>query len=154
MAASNVQNPGVRTHFKTPEGRYNLSREKTHQPGILHYNTGKVITQVLVCFQSINSHRNTPFSSSRSDPLASGVSEWMDSSLCIIDKDIYSALDEWIAVAERIIALASAWATRCQQPLQLTSLCLFCNLHNFKFLVAIFPIINFLSYLREFFCVE
>ena len=29
----------------------------------------------LFCFQSINSHRNILFSSSRSDPLASGVSE-------------------------------------------------------------------------------
>lgn len=46
MAASNSQIPGVRSHFKTPEGRYNLSHEKTHPTGLLHYNFGKVTTQV------------------------------------------------------------------------------------------------------------
>ncbi|KAJ7532250.1 hypothetical protein O6H91_14G079700 [Diphasiastrum complanatum] len=48
MAAPNGQASGVRTHFKTPEGRYKLSREKTYPTGILHYSHGKVVTQVLL----------------------------------------------------------------------------------------------------------
>ncbi|KAL2652146.1 hypothetical protein R1flu_020274 [Riccia fluitans] len=46
MAAPNSQSPSVRTHFKTPEGRYKLSHEKTHPTSLLHYSHGKTITQV------------------------------------------------------------------------------------------------------------
>lgn len=47
MATSTASTPGVRTHFKTPEGRYNLSRDKTHPSAIPHYSlAAKVITQV------------------------------------------------------------------------------------------------------------
>ncbi|BFI24825.1 hypothetical protein MPTK2_1g15200 [Marchantia polymorpha subsp. ruderalis] len=46
MAAPNSQSPSVRTHFKTPEGRYKLSHEKTHPSSVLHYSHGKAITQV------------------------------------------------------------------------------------------------------------
>ncbi len=46
MATSNSQSSGFRSHFKTSEGRYSLSHEKTHPTGLLHYNLGKVITQV------------------------------------------------------------------------------------------------------------
>lgn len=47
MATSTASTPGVRTHFKTPEGRYNLSRDKTHPSTIPHYSlAAKVITQV------------------------------------------------------------------------------------------------------------
>lgn len=53
MATSNSQNPGVRTHFKTPEGRYSLSHEKTHPTGLLHYNIGKAITQVRTIYSKI-----------------------------------------------------------------------------------------------------
>ncbi|CAM6092794.1 unnamed protein product [Calypogeia fissa] len=41
MAAPNSQSPSVRTHFKTPEGRYKLVKEKTHPAGIIHYNHNK-----------------------------------------------------------------------------------------------------------------
>ncbi|EFJ31470.1 hypothetical protein SELMODRAFT_144349 [Selaginella moellendorffii] len=37
---------GGRTHFKTPEGRYKLSREKSHPSGLLHYSHGKTVTQL------------------------------------------------------------------------------------------------------------
>jgi hypothetical protein len=46
MATSNSQSSGFRSHFKTSEGRYSLSHEKTHPTGLLHCNLGKVITQV------------------------------------------------------------------------------------------------------------
>ncbi|KAH9545819.1 hypothetical protein CY35_12G067200 [Sphagnum magellanicum] len=46
MATSNSQSSSFRSHFKTSEGRYSLSHEKTHPTGLLHYNLGKVITQV------------------------------------------------------------------------------------------------------------
>lgn len=47
MATSTASTPGVRTHFKTPEGRYDLSRDKTHPSTIPHYSlAAKVITQV------------------------------------------------------------------------------------------------------------
>jgi len=39
------QSPGLKTYFKTPEGRYKLSYEKTHPTGLLHYSHGKAVTQ-------------------------------------------------------------------------------------------------------------
>ncbi|XP_042476568.1 WD repeat-containing protein 20 homolog [Macadamia integrifolia] len=41
----NAQSPGLKTYFKTPEGRYKLQYEKTHPPGLLHYAHGKAVTQ-------------------------------------------------------------------------------------------------------------
>lgn len=41
-----VQSPGLKTYFKTPEGRYKLHYEKTHPSGLLHYAHGKTVTQV------------------------------------------------------------------------------------------------------------
>ncbi|MQL91170.1 hypothetical protein Taro_023777 [Colocasia esculenta] len=32
--------PGLKTYFKTPEGRYKLQYEKTHPAGLLHYSHG------------------------------------------------------------------------------------------------------------------
>ncbi|GLJ32766.1 hypothetical protein SUGI_0659830 [Cryptomeria japonica] len=46
MAGSTAQSPGLKAYFKTPEGRYKLSYEKTHPAGLLHYNHGKAVTQV------------------------------------------------------------------------------------------------------------
>ncbi|CAI9098039.1 OLC1v1034591C1 [Oldenlandia corymbosa var. corymbosa] len=40
------QAPGLKTYFKTPEGRYKLQYEKTHPAGLLHYAHGKTVTQV------------------------------------------------------------------------------------------------------------
>lgn len=46
-ATNNAQSPGLKTYFKTPEGRYKLHYEKTHPAGLLHYGHGKTVTQVL-----------------------------------------------------------------------------------------------------------
>eukprot|EP00262_Sarcandra_glabra_P010958 TRINITY_DN26664_c0_g1_i1.p1 TRINITY_DN26664_c0_g1~~TRINITY_DN26664_c0_g1_i1.p1 ORF type:complete len:548 (+),score=51.97 TRINITY_DN26664_c0_g1_i1:424-2067(+) len=45
-SANNAQSPGLKTYFKTPEGRYKLHYEKTHPAGLLHYAHGKAVTQV------------------------------------------------------------------------------------------------------------
>lgn len=37
---------GLKTYFKTPEGRYKLHNDKTHPSGLLHYAHGKTLTQV------------------------------------------------------------------------------------------------------------
>lgn len=49
-ANNNGQTPaggGLKTYFKTPEGRYKLHYEKTHPAALLHYAHGKTITQVI-----------------------------------------------------------------------------------------------------------
>ena len=41
--------PGLKTYFKTPEGRHKLQYEKTHSPSVLHYNHGaggKTVSEV------------------------------------------------------------------------------------------------------------
>lgn len=43
---STQQQQGLKTYFKTPEGRYKLHSEKTHPPGILPYSHGKSVSQV------------------------------------------------------------------------------------------------------------
>lgn len=45
-SSANAQSPGLKTYFKTPEGRYKLHYEKTHPSGLLHYAHGKTVTQV------------------------------------------------------------------------------------------------------------
>lgn len=46
-AANNAtQSPGLKTYFKTPEGRFKLQYEKTHPAGLIHYAHGKTTTQV------------------------------------------------------------------------------------------------------------
>ncbi|KAF7048064.1 hypothetical protein CFC21_056881 [Triticum aestivum] len=40
--------PGLKTYFKTPEGRHKLQYEKTHSPSVLHYNHssgGKTVSE-------------------------------------------------------------------------------------------------------------
>ena len=38
---------GLKTYFKTPEGRHKLQYEKTHSPAVVHYNhSGKTVSQV------------------------------------------------------------------------------------------------------------
>ncbi|GAB2285095.1 hypothetical protein Dimus_019549 [Dionaea muscipula] len=37
---------GLKTYFKTPEGRYKLQYEKTHPSSLLHYTHGKSVSQV------------------------------------------------------------------------------------------------------------
>ncbi|XP_058087737.1 uncharacterized protein LOC131234763 isoform X5 [Magnolia sinica] len=43
---ANTQSPGLKTYFKTPEGRYKLHYEKTYPAGLLHYAHGKSTSQV------------------------------------------------------------------------------------------------------------
>lgn len=45
-SSANTQSPGLKTYFKTPEGRYKLHYEKTHPTSVLHYAHGKTVTQV------------------------------------------------------------------------------------------------------------
>nr|GMC90508.1 WD repeat-containing protein 20-like [Ipomoea batatas] len=45
-SGNNAQSPGLKTYFKTPEGRYKLQYEKTYPTGLLHYSHGKTVTQV------------------------------------------------------------------------------------------------------------
>lgn len=45
-SGNNAQAPGLKTYFKTPEGKYKLQYEKTHPAGLLHYAHGKTVTQV------------------------------------------------------------------------------------------------------------
>lgn len=49
-SSANAQSPGLKTYFKTPEGRYKLYYEKTYPSGLLHYAHGKTVTQVLQFF--------------------------------------------------------------------------------------------------------
>ncbi|KAH0721640.1 hypothetical protein KY285_006467 [Solanum tuberosum] len=41
-----AQSPGLKTYFKTPEGKYKLHHEKTYPAGLLHFSHGKTVTQV------------------------------------------------------------------------------------------------------------
>ncbi|MBA0800748.1 hypothetical protein Gohar_011165 [Gossypium harknessii] len=45
-SSANAQSPGLKTYFKTPEGRYKLQYEKTHPSSLLHYAHGKTVTQI------------------------------------------------------------------------------------------------------------
>ncbi|CAM8888977.1 unnamed protein product [Rhodiola kirilowii] len=44
--ASSSQSPGLKTYFKTPDGKYKLHCEKTNTAGFLQYAHGKTVTQV------------------------------------------------------------------------------------------------------------
>ncbi|KAG7036873.1 creC [Cucurbita argyrosperma subsp. argyrosperma] len=43
---TNSQSQGLKTYFKTPEGRYKLHYEKTHPPGFPPFSHGKSVSQV------------------------------------------------------------------------------------------------------------
>ncbi|CAK9157232.1 unnamed protein product [Ilex paraguariensis] len=45
-STNGAQSPGLKTYFKTPEGRYKLQYEKTYPAGLLHFAHGKTVTQV------------------------------------------------------------------------------------------------------------
>lgn len=47
---SAAQSPSLKTHFKTPEGRYKLQYEKTHPAGLLHYSHGKAVSQLTIAY--------------------------------------------------------------------------------------------------------
>ncbi|VFQ78935.1 unnamed protein product [Cuscuta campestris] len=65
-SGSNAQSPGLKTHFKTPEGRYKLQYEKTYPAGLLHYGHGKTVTQVTLAHIKEKQMQPQPQSSSTS----------------------------------------------------------------------------------------
>ncbi|KAI3848050.1 hypothetical protein MKX03_026835 [Papaver bracteatum] len=58
---------GVKTYFKTPEGRFKLQYEKTHPTGLLHYSHGKAVTQVTVAYLKEKSAQLPPTPTSSSN---------------------------------------------------------------------------------------
>ncbi|CAL0326803.1 unnamed protein product [Lupinus luteus] len=74
-AAGAAQSPaGLKTHFKTPEGRYKLQYEKTHPSSLLHYAHGKTVTQVTLAHLKDKPAPSTPTASSSSSfSTSSGV---------------------------------------------------------------------------------
>ncbi|PIA38562.1 hypothetical protein AQUCO_02700048v1 [Aquilegia coerulea] len=64
---------GLKTYFKTPEGRYKLQYEKTHPVGFLHYAQGKTVTQVSIAHLKEKSAQAPTSSSSSSLSASSGV---------------------------------------------------------------------------------
>ncbi|KAG2406049.1 uncharacterized protein HKW66_Vig0053040 [Vigna angularis] len=68
-----TQSPGLKTYFKTPEGRYKLQYEKTHPSGLLHYAHGKTVTQVTLAHLKDKPAPSTPTASSSSFSASSGV---------------------------------------------------------------------------------
>ncbi|XP_071701518.1 probable catabolite repression protein creC isoform X2 [Rutidosis leptorrhynchoides] len=74
-SGSGGQQPaGLKTYFKTPEGRYKLKYEKSHPTGFLHYAHGKSVTQVtLACVKEKSTVSLPSSSSSLSLGVGSGV---------------------------------------------------------------------------------
>ncbi|XP_022742711.1 WD repeat-containing protein 20 homolog isoform X2 [Durio zibethinus] len=72
-SSANAQSPGLKTYFKTPEGRYKLQYEKTHPSGLLHYAHGKTVTQVTLALLKDKPAPSTPTASSSSFSASSGV---------------------------------------------------------------------------------
>ncbi|XP_022767360.1 dystrophia myotonica WD repeat-containing protein-like isoform X7 [Durio zibethinus] len=71
-SSANAQSPGLKTYFKTPEGRYKLHYEKTHPSGLLHYAHGKTVTQVTLAHLKDKPAPSTPTASSSSFSASSG----------------------------------------------------------------------------------
>ncbi|KNA07403.1 hypothetical protein SOVF_172230 isoform A [Spinacia oleracea] len=55
---------GLKTYFKTPEGRYNLHSEKSHPSALLHFSHGKSVSQVTLVNLKEKTASSTPTSSS------------------------------------------------------------------------------------------
>lgn len=72
-SAANAQSPGLKTYFKTPEGRYKLQYEKTHPSGLLHYGHGKAVTQVTIAHLKDKPAPSTPTAPASSFSASSGV---------------------------------------------------------------------------------
>ncbi|KAK6290307.1 hypothetical protein POUND7_001848 [Theobroma cacao] len=72
-STANAQSPGLKTYFKTPEGRYKLHYEKTHPSGLLHYAHGKTVTQVTLAHLKDKPAPSTPTAPSSSFSASSGV---------------------------------------------------------------------------------
>ncbi|PIN23377.1 hypothetical protein CDL12_03908 [Handroanthus impetiginosus] len=69
---SNAPAPGLKTYFKTPEGKYKLQYEKTHPAALLHYAQGKTVTQVTLAHLK-DKPMQAPSQSSTSLGVSSGV---------------------------------------------------------------------------------
>ncbi|MBA0767908.1 hypothetical protein Gotri_016755 [Gossypium trilobum] len=72
-SSANAQSPGLKTYFKTPEGRYKLQYEKTHPSSLLHYAHGKTVTQVTLAHLKDKPAPSTPTASSSSFGASTGV---------------------------------------------------------------------------------
>ncbi|KAM1050800.1 hypothetical protein ACFX2I_032376 [Malus domestica] len=72
-SSSNAQSPGLKTYFKTPEGKYKLQYEKTHPSGLLHYAHGKTVTQATLANLKDKPAPSTPTAPSSSFSTGSGV---------------------------------------------------------------------------------
>ncbi|XP_076916630.1 uncharacterized protein LOC143576425 [Bidens hawaiensis] len=72
MMSGGQQPAGLKTYFKTPEGRYKLKYEKTHPSGLLHYGLGKSVTQVTLAHLK-DKPAHAMSSSSSSIGISSGV---------------------------------------------------------------------------------
>ncbi|KAL4297278.1 hypothetical protein GQ457_12G010140 [Hibiscus cannabinus] len=72
-SSANAQSSGLKTYFKTPEGRYKLHYEKTHPSSLLHYAHGKTVTQVTLAHLKDKPAPSTPTGSSSSFSASTGV---------------------------------------------------------------------------------
>lgn len=72
-SSANAQSPGLKTYFKTPEGRYKLHYEKTYPSGLLHYAHGKTVTQATLAHLKEKPAPSTPTAPPSSFSASSGV---------------------------------------------------------------------------------
>ncbi|XP_042462005.1 probable catabolite repression protein creC [Zingiber officinale] len=70
-APVNPQSPGLKTYFKTPEGRYKLQYEKTHPAAVPHYSHGKTVSQLTIAY--LKEKPTNQASSTPSTPSSGGV---------------------------------------------------------------------------------
>ncbi|KAK1295026.1 hypothetical protein QJS10_CPA16g00216 [Acorus calamus] len=63
---------GLKTYFKTPEGRYKLQYEKTHPAGLLHFSHGKAVSQVTLAHLKEKATNLPPTPSSSSSSSSGG----------------------------------------------------------------------------------
>ncbi|XP_013614756.1 dystrophia myotonica WD repeat-containing protein [Brassica napus] len=70
--AANPQSPGIKTYFKTPEGKYKLHYEKTHSSSLFHYAHGKTVTQVTLAQLKERAAPSTPTGTSSGYSSSSG----------------------------------------------------------------------------------
>ncbi|KAK2418157.1 Transducin/WD40 repeat superfamily protein [Trifolium repens] len=68
-----TQSQGLKTYFKTPEGKYKLQFEKTHPAGLLQFNHGKTVSLVTLAHLKEKAAPSTPTASSSSFSASSGV---------------------------------------------------------------------------------
>ncbi|KAJ1685829.1 hypothetical protein LUZ63_017219 [Rhynchospora breviuscula] len=69
-AINSQQSPGLKTYFKTPEGRYKLLYEKTHPAAALHYSHGKSVSQLLFFQLTVAYLKEKPASQNSATPSA------------------------------------------------------------------------------------